>query len=183
MFLRRQLKKIARTLGPGVVTGGSDNDPAGIVTYTTAGALFGYATLWVLVILTPIMIVLQEMAGRIALVQKKGLAKIIKEHYGFPVAAVIIIVLAIANIATIAADLAGVASVLGMITGVSFLWFIVPVALTVTGIIIFENYHKLKALFLLFTFMLVLYIFSSVLALPNWEEVAKGFFPSYNHST
>ncbi len=75
MSLKEKVKKI----GPGVVTGGADNDPAGIITYTTAGAQFGFSTLWILLLATPMMIAVQEMAARIATVTKRGLSKIIKK--------------------------------------------------------------------------------------------------------
>ena len=111
----RSLKyEIKKEIGPGVITGGADNDPAGIVTYTTVGALYGYALLWVLFICTPLMIVIQEMASRLALVKKKGLSTIIKEHYGKRTATITMLLLSIVNIATIGADIAGMAAVLGL---------------------------------------------------------------------
>ncbi len=82
-------RKLKKEIRPGVITGSADNDPAGIITYTTAGALYGYATLWVMFLITPLLIVAQEMAARIALVKKKGLATIIENNYGKKMATVI----------------------------------------------------------------------------------------------
>ncbi|RLJ09599.1 MAG: divalent metal cation transporter, partial [Candidatus Aenigmatarchaeota archaeon] len=108
---KHEVKKLEREFGPGVITGGADNDPAGIVTYTVAGAKFGYSLLWILVLCTPIMIILQEMAARLALVKRKGLSSIIKEYYGKKAAVFVMSVLLVANIATIGADIAGIAGV------------------------------------------------------------------------
>lgn len=181
--LKSRLNKFKRLIGPGVVTGGSDNDPAGIVTYSTVGALFGYALIWLMVVITPLMVVLQEMAGRVALVQKRGLARIVKENYGYSLAFVSVLILAVANIATIAADLAGIAAVLGVIFNVSFLYFIVPIALLISGIILFEDYREIRRLLLSLAFLLVLYIFSALFAYPDWSAVLTGLIPSFSAST
>jgi len=178
----RSWLKLKRVIGPGVVAGGSDNDPAGIVTYTTAGALFGYSLAWVIIAITPLMIVLQEMAGRVALVERRGLARIIESYYGFLLAASVVFVLAVANIATIAADLAGVASVLGLTFGISFVYFIVPVTLLISSIILFEDYKEIRRLLLTLTFLLVLYVFSAIFARPDWSMVAAGFIPRFQNS-
>jgi len=183
MSLKSGLKKLKRIIGPGVITGGSDNDPAGIVTYTTVGSLFGYSLSWFMVLITPLMVVLQEMAGRVAIIQKKGLAKIIKENYGVRIAFFSVFILVIANIATIAADLAGVSAVLGILFEVNFLFFIIPVALLVSGIILFENYKRFKSLLLFLTLLLVLYIFSALFSKPDWEKVLIGFIPDFKNST
>ncbi len=176
---KREVKKLEREFGPGVITGGADNDPAGIVTYTVAGAKFGYSLLWILVLCTPIMIILQEMAARLALVKRKGLSSIIKEYYGKKAAVFIMSVLLVANIATIGADIAGIAGVLGMITGINWIVFILPVSLAIGYLILFKKYKTIKRILVALTALLVLYIFSSLLARPNWNDVLHGFVPTY----
>jgi NRAMP (natural resistance-associated macrophage protein)-like metal ion transporter len=176
---RGGLKKLKREIGPGVITGGADNDPAGIITYTTAGALFGYALLWVLFLCTPLMIVVQEMAARLALVKRKGLSSIIKEHYGKKTAIYVMSVLLIANIATIGADIAGVAMVIGLITGTSWMLYIIPVSALVGYLILFKKYRTIRNVLLALTGMLVVYVISSILANPNWHQVLHGFIPTY----
>jgi NRAMP (natural resistance-associated macrophage protein)-like metal ion transporter len=70
-----------KSLGPGLVTGGSDNDPSGIATYSQAGAQFGYGLLWMAVVTLPMVMIVQEMCARIGIVSGNGLSQIIKQHY------------------------------------------------------------------------------------------------------
>ena len=181
--IKKRLKRLKKIIGPGIITGGSGNDPAGIVTYTTVGALFGYALIWALILITPLMIVVQEMAARVAIVQRKGFAYIIKKNYGYKIALISVLILVVANVATIAADLAGVASVLGIITGIHFLYFIVPIALIISGIILFEDYKEIRKILIGLSFLLILYIFSAIIAKPDWVEVSKGLLPNMKDST
>ena len=171
--------EIKKEIGPGVITGGADNDPAGIVTYTTVGALYGYALLWVLFICTPLMIVIQEMASRLALVKKKGLSTIIKEHYGKRTATITMLLLSIVNIATIGADIAGMAAVLGLITGINWYFYIIPLTVFIGYFVVFKKYRFIRNFLLALTGLLVVYIISSFLSNPNWYHVALGFIPSF----
>jgi len=173
------LRKLKGEVGPGVITGGADNDPAGIVTYTTVGALYGYTLLWVLILCTPLMIVAQEMAGRLALVKRKGLSSIIREYYGRRPAAVVMSSLLVANIATIGADIAGIAAILGLITGINWGLYIIPVAALIGYLVLFKKYRFIRNLLLGLTGLLVVYIFSSVLSNPDWASVAEGFVPTF----
>ncbi len=182
-FSKKFFKKISRLFGPGVITGGADNDPAGIATYATAGALFRYSLLWVLAISTPLLIIVQGMAAKLALAKRKGLASIIAETYGRKIAIAAILLLAIANIATIAADIAGIAEVLALLTGVEWRIFVIPLALLITYFIIFKQYKTIRNFLLTLTFLLVLYIGSAILANPSWSDVALGFIPKLNFST
>jgi len=176
---KEKIKKLRGGIGPGVITGGADNDPAGIATYTTAGALFGYSLLWVLLICTPLMIVVQEMAARLALVKRKGLSSIIKEYYGKKTAMYVMSILIVANIATIGADIAGVASVMGLVTGINWMFYIIPVSALIGYLILFKKYRTIRNFLICLTALLVVYIFSSILARPDWHQVLHGFIPSY----
>src|ERR1700743_3199434 len=76
-----RLKKILKTLGPGLITGASDDDPSGIVTYAQAGAQFGLSTLWTALLTFPLMAAIQGMCGRIGLVTSQGLTGTLNTHY------------------------------------------------------------------------------------------------------
>lgn len=179
----KKLKKRSKIkVGPGLITGGADNDPAGIITYTIAGALFGYAPLWILLLCTPIMAVVQEMAARVALVKRKGLASLIKQHDGKTIATAVIAVLALANLITISADIAGIASVLGLMTGINWTIFTIPIALLLSYLIIFKKYKTIRTFLLGLTFLLVFYVISAVLTKPDWISILKGFVPSFPSS-
>src|SRR3972149_5759801 len=96
-FLRRWL--------PGIISGGADNDPSGISTYSLSGARFGYQQLWLLILATPMLIAVQAMCARLGDVKRQGLMSIIKEHYSGPVALAAASILIITNTATLGADL------------------------------------------------------------------------------
>ncbi len=175
MSLKEKVKKI----GPGVVTGGADNDPAGIITYTTAGAQFGFSTLWILLLATPMMIAVQEMAARIATVTKKGLSKIIKQRYGKKVAVPIVSSLAIANLLTLGADTAAVSAVISILTGIN--WYLITIGLMtlIWYMILFGKYKQIKTVLVALTFMLIVYAISAFYVSPNIRVVLSGFIPKF----
>ena len=176
------LKEKIKSFGPGIVTGGADNDPAGVITYTMAGSLFGYSILWVLLLATPMMIAVQEVAARIAIVTKKGLAKIIKERYGRVASGSIVASLAIANLLTLGADTAAVSAVLSILTGVN--WFIIAILLTalIWYLVLFGKYREIKVFLVAFTFLLVVYVISAFYFNINVIHVLKGFIPNFKPS-
>ncbi len=173
------LKEKLRKIGPGVVTGGADNDPAGIITYTAAGAHFGFSTLWILLLATPMMIAVQEMAARIATVTKRGLSKTIKQRYGKKVAVPVVISLAIANLLTLGADTAAVSAVISILTGIN--WYIITVIIMalIWYMILFGKYKQIKTVLVILTFMLVVYAISAFYISPDFHEVLRGFIPSF----
>jgi NRAMP (natural resistance-associated macrophage protein)-like metal ion transporter len=99
--------KLKKILGPGIVTGASDDDPSGIATYTQAGAMFGLKFLWTAIITYPMMVTIQEMCARIGLVTRHGLTGLLKRNYPPWVMWTMIIFSAPAIILNISADLAG----------------------------------------------------------------------------
>ncbi len=175
MSLKEKVKKI----GPGVVTGGADNDPAGIITYTTAGAQFGFSTLWILLLATPMMIAVQEMAARIATVTKRGLSKIIKQRYGKKVAVPIVSSLAIANLLTLGADTAAVSAVISILTGIN--WYLITIGLMalIWYMILFGKYKQIKTILVALTFMLIVYVLSAFYVSPDIRVVLSGFIPKF----
>ena len=110
-------------IGPGLITGVADDDPSGIGTYSVAGAMFGYQLLWLAPVCVPLMIAVQEMCGRIALVTSKGLSAIIKEHYSKWLLYSVLILLLGANTINVYADINVMASSMKMLFGLPFaLW-------------------------------------------------------------
>ena len=106
---------IGRIIGPGLITGASDDDPSGIATYSQAGAAFGLSTLWTAVFTYPLMAALQEMCARIGLVTSHGLTGIIKRYYSRPFLWIILLLSFPAIILNIGADLAGMGAVANLL--------------------------------------------------------------------
>lgn len=173
---RRSFRDYFSALGPGVITGSADNDPAGIVTYILAGAKTGFSTLWLMFFTLPMLTVIEEMSARVGVVTKKGLARIIKEIYGRKIALFLALILVVCNLATITADIAGVSEVLGIIFGISWKIFIFPLSLFFGYLLFTKNYHLVsRFLFLLTPFFLV-YVINGFIIHPPWGEVLKNTF-------
>ena len=105
-----KIKSFFKFLGPGLITGASDDDPSGIATYSQAGAQFGFGTLWLVLFQLPMMIVIQEICARIGLVTGNGLAGIIRNRYSKKIGYPIISLLLIANTINIGADIGAMAA-------------------------------------------------------------------------
>src|SRR5204863_2990091 len=112
------LVRYFRLLGPGLVTGASDDDPSGITTYSVAGASLGYGMLWTALATLPLMAAVQLICARIGLVTGRGLAGAVRRHYPRPLIWGACVLLLAANVFNIAADLAGMAEATGLLTGV-----------------------------------------------------------------
>src|SRR4029078_1044945 len=109
--LSAKIKKFLKGLGPGLITGASDDDPSGIATYSQAGAKFGMSTLWMALITFPLMASVQEMCARIGLVTSTGLTTTLKKHYSKSLLYFMLIVSVPAIVLNIGADIAGMGAV------------------------------------------------------------------------
>src|SRR5246127_695359 len=112
--LKYRILAFLSILGPGFITANVDNDPGGILTYSQAGAQFGYALLWTLIPTTIALIVVQEMAARMGAVTGKGLSDLIREEFGLRATFVTMAILGLADLGNIAAEFAGLASGMGI---------------------------------------------------------------------
>jgi NRAMP (natural resistance-associated macrophage protein)-like metal ion transporter len=154
--------------GPGFITANVDNDPGGILTYSQAGAKFGYALLWTLIPATIALIVVQEMAARMGAVTGKGLSDLIREEFGFRATFFTMLVLGIADLGNIVAEFAGLASGMGLF-GISK-YIVVPAgALLVWAVVVGNSYKPVERLLVLFSLAYFAYPVSAILAHPNWR--------------
>src|ERR1700757_4696729 len=108
-LLRYRMLAFLAVLGPGFITANVDNDPGGILTYSQAGAKFGYALLWTLIPITIALIIVQEMAARMGAVTGKGLSDLIREEFGFRITFFMMIGILITNFGNVIAEFAGIA--------------------------------------------------------------------------
>lgn len=163
-------------LGPGLITGASDNDPSGITTYSVAGAATGYGLLWLAVATMPLLVAVQSMAARIGAVKEEGLGQVIEDRFGRPVLIGSIGVLLVANTATIAADLGGVAAGVHLLVPIPIGMVIPVVGLALLGIEVFWSYRHFATVIKWLTLVLFLYILSGFAAGPDWGKVLSGTF-------
>ena len=166
-----------RTLGPGLTTGASDDDPSGIATYSQAGAKFGYGLLWTASITFPLMAVVQEMCARIGLVTGRGLAGNIRAHFSRKVLHLCTILLFAANAFNIGADLGAMAKGAQLLNPrISFAVLVVGFTLLSLGLQIFTPYHRYAKYLKWLAMVLLAYVFSAILARLNWGDVMRHSF-------
>jgi len=167
-------------IGPGIITAAADNDAGGITTYSVAGAHFGYSLLWMLLITTFCLAVVQEMCARMGAVTGKGLADLIRENFGLKWTFFAMGVLLFANIFTLIADFAGIAASME-IFGIAK-WFSIPmVAIIMWYTVLRGSYKVVERVFLLFCLVQFAYVFSGLLARPDWGLALKStFIPSFH---
>ena len=165
------LVRYFRILGPGLVTGASDDDPSGITTYSVAGASLGYGTLWTALATLPLTMAVQLICARIGLVTGRGLAGAVRRHYSRPFLYVACLLLLVANVFNIAADLAGMADAASMLTGVWRLVWVPLFGATVMVLTIYTSYPTFAKYLKWMTVVLFSYVVAAFLARPDWGAV------------
>jgi Mn2+/Fe2+ NRAMP family transporter len=163
-----RLAALVAVLGPGFITANVDNDPGGILTYSQAGAKYGYALLWTLIPTTIALIVVQEMAARMAVATGKGLSDLIREEFGLRITFFTMAVLALADLGNIFAEFAGIASGMG-IFGISKILSVAVGAVLVWSVIVKGSYKPVERTLILFSLVYFAYPVSAFLARPDWN--------------
>ncbi len=158
-------------IGPGFITAVVDNDAGGILTYSQAGAKYGYLPLWTLMPITLLLIVAQEMSSRMGAVTGKGLSDLIREEFGLRTTFFMMAALVVVNSMNVMANFAGVASSLELFHVSRYIS--VPIgALIVWLLIVKGTYASVEKIFLLATVLYICYIASGILVKPDWKEAA-----------
>jgi Mn2+/Fe2+ NRAMP family transporter len=177
----RQLLILLSVIGPGLITANVDNDATGIAGYSQAGALYGYNLLWIVVLVTISLAVVQEMVARMGVVTGKGLADLIRERFGVRITFWSMVLLLIANIATTVAEFAGIAGAMD-IFGVSPLIAVPVAAVIVWFLVIRGNYKYVERILLVLCLIYFSYVFSGFLVHPDWGQVLhQTVVPSIPH--
>jgi NRAMP (natural resistance-associated macrophage protein)-like metal ion transporter len=161
-------------VGPGLLAGFSDDDPAGITTYSILGAKYGYELLWVLALATAALIVFHELGVRLGIVTGKGLLTLVRERYGPRAAGLVLTALVIANSGTLCAEFAGVAAGMELLGGMSR-YISVPIAAVGVSLLVLRGtFRHVEHVLLALSAVFVAYVISGVLAHPDWGAAAKG---------
>lgn len=179
-FNRRTLPRVRllaflAILGPGLVSAIAGDDAGGIGTYSVVGAKYGYDLLWALVVVILALIVVQEMAARLAVITGKGLADLIREEFGVRTTAFAMLTLFIANGAVTISEFVGIAAA-SELFGVNRYFSVPLAAIAVWYIVTRGNYRVAEKIFLALSAVLFVYIFAAFLSQPDWNAVARGTF-------
>ncbi len=160
---------VLAAMGPGIITAMAGNDAGGISTYSTAGANFGFATLWVIPVMCILLAVVETTAGRMGAVTGKGFAALIRERFGIRLTAFAMLALLIGNVATTFSEFAGIASGMEMF-GVSKYLSVPIAALAVWLLVVGGSYKRVQNVFLALSLVFITYVIAAFLAQPNWGE-------------
>ncbi len=161
-------------VGPGILAGLSDDDPAGITTYSILGADYGYRLLWVLALSTAALIVFHELGARLGVVTGKGLLALVRDRYGRGAAGVALAALIVANLGTLSAEFAGVAAGVNLLGGPGRNLSVPIAAIAVCALVLAGSFHRVEHVLLALAVVFVAYIASGFLAGPDWGATARG---------
>jgi NRAMP (natural resistance-associated macrophage protein)-like metal ion transporter len=172
-----RLFRFWKILGPGLVTGASDDDPSGIATYSQAGAAYGLSTLWTALITFPLMASIQEMCARIGLVTSQGLAGTLKTYYSKPVLYLMLLFSFPAIVMNIGADIAGMGAVGNLLfPSIHATYFSIVFTIMLLGLMIYLPYQKIAAILKYLCIVLFVYLVIPFLYKQNWVAVLKATF-------
>lgn len=173
--MKKYLSKILKSLGPGFITGASDDDPSGIATYSQTGALFGFTQAWTALFSFPLMAAIQEMCGKIGLVTGRGLAGVIREHYSKKILYSAVFLLFTANTVNIGADLGAMAASAELVSSpflsLGFIFWLLIFVLITLFLEIFISYKTYSKYLKYLTFALFSYVITTFIIKINWMDV------------
>jgi len=162
------------TLGPGLITGASDDDPSGIGTYSQAGAQLGYGIGWTMLLTFPLMAAIQEISGRVGRVTGRGIAGNVCRHYSGKLLGVVVALLFIANTINIAADLGAMADATKLLIGGPGMLYVVGFGVISVAAQIFFDYKRYVAVLKWLTLCLFAYVAALAVAKVSWGEALQG---------
>ena len=164
---------VLAALGPGIIAASAGNDAGGIATYSQDGATYGYKTLWMILLMTFSLVVVQEMAARMGAVSGKGFAALIRERFGIRPTLFAMIALLTSNAATSVAEFAGIAAALELF-GITKYVSVPIAAVSVWLLVVRGSYRRVEKILLVMSLVFLAYPLSAIASKPDWAEVAEG---------
>jgi len=169
-------------LGPGLIAANAGNDAGGIATYSSAGAKYGYSTIWIMVLITVSLGIVQLLAARMGVVTGKGLAELIREEYGIRWSVLATTAVLIANVGICISDFVGIGAAVGL-TGVPAQVSVPLAALAIWLIIVRGSYRSAEKTFIWFTIPFFAYPIAAILAHPRWGDVGNAIVIPHIHTS
>ncbi|HEX3887904.1 MAG TPA: divalent metal cation transporter [Phenylobacterium sp.] len=167
-------RKLLQILGPGLITGASDDDPSGIATYSQAGAQFGFGLSWVMLFSWPLMCAIQEISARIGRVTGRGIAGNLKKHYPAPVVYSIVFLLVVANVINLGADLGAMGAGLKLLIGGPQLVYVAAFGVVTVLLEVFSRYSRYVSILKWLTLSLFAYVGVALVVHMPWGQVARS---------
>src|SRR2546423_891774 len=144
---KNPVKRLLKVLGPGLVTGASDDDPSGIGTYSVAGATLGFSILWTALITFPLMAAMQFICAKVGMVTGQGLAGVLRDHYPRWLLYPAVVALVVANTINVGADIGAIASAINLLIPIPPIWMIVPISLAILALMFLGSYRLIASVF------------------------------------
>ena len=169
-------KRIGHFIGPGIITGASDDDPSGITTYSVAGANAGYKTLWTALLTFPLMAGIQEMCARIGLVTGHGLAGAFRRYFPQKLLYLLFVLMFVANTVNIGADLLGMSAAVNLLVPIPVWLIAVILAAIIVVLMIRFPYARIAKYLKWLTLSLFAYVAAALIVSQDWLAIAKNTF-------
>ena len=164
------------TIGPGIISGASDNDPTTVASLAVIGSTTVYGLGWLVVLVIPMLAVVQMISSQIAVVTRRNLEDDTIKYYGRAIAFIMLLAVLSVNFITLVADIEGGGAAMQVLTGIDYRTWILPVAIASLAILIFGSYHRIKQILLIFPLVFLAYPIALVLARPDWHAVLINTF-------
>jgi Mn2+/Fe2+ NRAMP family transporter len=170
--LRHRMARVLVVIGPGLIAAAAGNDAGGIATYASAGAQFGYRTLWVMLLTAIALVIVQEMCARIGAYTGEGLVSLIREQFPLRVGTFAVVCLIVANVGVVISEFAGIGAAFELF-GVTR-YITVPLsAVAIWAIVVFGSYRYVERVLLVLALVFITYPIAMVLGHPDWEKVVS----------
>lgn len=160
-----------RLIGPGIISGASDNDPTTVASLAVIGSTTVYLLGYLVLLVIPMLAVVQSISTAVGAVTKKGLERTLRERYGLPAAWIALIAVLAVNLLTLAADLEGGGAALQLLLHIDYRWFVVPLAALTGAALVFGTYSNLRSVLLYIPLVFLAYAVAAFLAHPDWHQV------------
>jgi NRAMP (natural resistance-associated macrophage protein)-like metal ion transporter len=171
------VRRLFRLLGPGLIAGASDDDPATVGTCASVGAALGYATLWTMLVGVPMMAAVQYISAKVGLVTGRGLAGVLRQHYPRWLLYLVLVALILANTINAGADLGAVAAAVNLLVpALPTAALVLPAAVVILALQLWGNYRLIERTFKWLAMALLAYIGAAILARPDWDAVLVATF-------
>ena len=176
--LRRRILMLLAFMGPGIIAANAGNDAGGIATYASAGAQFGYRTLFAMVLVTVALVVVQEMCARLGAYTGEGLGALIREQFSIRVTALALLALIVANVGLVVSEFAGIAAAMELL-GVSKYVSVPVAAVAIWALVVFGSYKYAERLFLVLSLVFFAYPVAAFLSRPDYAQAGADL--AYPH--
>lgn len=171
---KKQHKSWWKVLGPGIVSGASDNDPTTVASLAVIGSTTTYGLSWLILLVIPMLSVVQAISAQIGLVTNSGLESVVRKRYGKGWAYLALVSVLIVNLITLAADLEAGGAALSLLINLDYRWFIIPLAASAGFILIIGNYKEIQRVLVYLPLIFLSYVAAAFLARPNWSDVLRN---------